>query len=114
VGARSGSTFVKNLPIDETFAPNARARAIMALRSAPEQIARPYVLPPKTPEAIVQTMRAAFAATLKDPTLIAEGEKAQLDLELTTSEDALKVLREVFSQPKDVVDEFSKYVKFGE
>jgi len=114
VGARSGSTFVKNLQVDETFAPNARARAIMALRSAPEQIARPYVLPPKTPEAIVQTMRAAFAATLKDPALIAEGEKAQLDLELTTSEDALKVLREVFSQPKDVVDEFSKYVKFGE
>jgi hypothetical protein len=51
---------------------------------------------------------------LKDPALLAEGEKAQLDLEYTSGEEALKVLREVFGQPKDVVDEFSKYVKFGE
>jgi len=26
----------------------------------------------------------------------------------------VKVLKEVLSQPKDIVDEFSKYVKFGE
>jgi tripartite-type tricarboxylate transporter receptor subunit TctC len=114
VGARSTAQVLKGLPIDETFAPTPRARAIMALRSAPEQIARPYVLPPRTPEAIVKAMGAAFASALKDPALLAEGEKAQLDLEFTTAEEALKVLHEVFSQPKDVVDEFSKYVKFGE
>ena len=27
---------------------------------------------------------------------------------------AVKVMKEMLSQPKDVVDEFSKYVKFGE
>jgi hypothetical protein len=26
----------------------------------------------------------------------------------------VKVMKEVLSQPKDVVDEFSKYIKFGE
>jgi tripartite-type tricarboxylate transporter receptor subunit TctC len=114
IGARSSAPVIKGLPIDETFAPTPRARAIMALRSAPEQVARPYVLPPRTPEAIVKVMREAFAATLKDPALLAEGEKAQLDLEYTSADEALKVLREVFSQPKDVVDEFRKYVKFGE
>jgi hypothetical protein len=27
---------------------------------------------------------------------------------------AVKVMNEVLSQPKDIVDEFSKYIKFGE
>jgi tripartite-type tricarboxylate transporter receptor subunit TctC len=114
IGARSTDAVLKGLPVDEDLAPSPRAKAILALRSAPEQIARPYVMPPRTPDAIVQTMRAAFAAALKDSALLAEGQKAQLDLEYTPGEEALKVLREVFSQPKDVVDEFSKYVKFGE
>jgi len=50
----------------------------MALRSAPEVVGRPYVMPPGTPDEMV------------------------------------KVMREVLSQPKDIVDEFSKYIKFGE
>ena len=114
IAARSTSTTVKDLPVDESFAPSPRAKAIMALRSAPEQIARPFVLPPRTPAPLVKAMRDAFAATLADPALLAEGRKAQLDFELTSADEALKVLHEVFGQPKDVVEEFSKYVKFGE
>ena len=49
--------------MDESFAPNPRAKAIMALRSAPEQVARPYVMPPGTPADIVKTMRDAFKKT---------------------------------------------------
>ena len=114
IRARSNESGIENLPIDETFAPNPRAKAIMALRSAPEVIARPYVLPPNTPADIVKAYRDAFAATIKDPALVAESQKAQFDLEYTSGDEAMKVLKEVLSQPKDIVDEFSKYVKFGE
>jgi hypothetical protein len=37
-----------------------------------------------------------------------------MDLEFVGADEAVKVMKEVLSQPKDVVDEFSKYVKFGE
>jgi tripartite-type tricarboxylate transporter receptor subunit TctC len=114
IRARSNEAGIENLPIDESFAPNPRAKAIMALRSAPEVIARPYVLPPNTPAEIVKVYRDAFAATIKDPALVAEAQKAQFDLDYTPGEQAVKVLKEVLSQPKDIVDEFSKYVKFGE
>ena len=40
--------------------------------------------------------------------------KAQFDLDYTSGEQAVKILKEVLSQPKDIVDEFSKYIKFGE
>ena len=91
------------------FAPNPRAKAIMALRSAPEQVARPYVLPPNTPADIVKVMRDAFAAAIKDPELVAkEAAKAKFDLEFTPGDEAQKILADVLHQPKDIVDEFSQ------
>jgi tripartite-type tricarboxylate transporter receptor subunit TctC len=114
IRARSVEPGIEKLPVDEDFAPNARAKAIMALRSAPEVVARPYVLPPGTPAEIVKMYRDAFAATIKDPALVAESKKAKFDLEYTSGDEALKVMHSVLSQPKDIVDEFSKYIKFGE
>src|ERR1041385_3250691 len=53
IRARSTEAGLEKLPVDESFAPNPKATAIMALPSSPEQVARPYVLPPKTPDAVV-------------------------------------------------------------
>jgi tripartite-type tricarboxylate transporter receptor subunit TctC len=114
VRARSSEPGIDKLPVDEELAPNARAKAIMALRSAPEQVARPYVLPPATPADIVKALRDAFANAIKDPELEAEGKKAKLDLEYLPGDEAQKVLVQVMKQPQDLVDEFSKYIKFGE
>lgn len=112
--ARATEPGIENLPVDESLAPNARAKAIMALRSAPEVIGRPYVMHPDTPAEHLKTMRAAFAAAIKDPELVAEGKKAKMELEYVSGDEAVKVMKEVLSQPKDVVEEFSKYIKFGE
>src|SRR5688572_19186079 len=114
VRARTVEPGIENLPADEDMAPNARAKAIMALRSAPEQVARPYVLPPATPAEIVRVMRDAFAKAIKDPELEAEGKKAKLDLEYLAGDEAQKILVEVMKQPQDIVEEFGKYIKFGE
>ena len=114
VRARAVEPGIEKLPVDESFAPNPRAQAIMALRSAPEVIGRPYVMHPDTPAEHLKTMRAAFAAAIKDPELIAEGKKAKMELEYVSGDEAVKVMKDVLAQPKDVVDEFSKYIKFGE
>lgn len=114
VRARAVEPGIEKLPVDEDFAPTPRAKAIMALRSAPEVIGRPYVLPPKTPEAIVSAMRTAFAKAIDDPQLKAEAAKAKMAMNYVSGDDALKVMQQVLNQPKDIVDEFSKYVKFGE
>ena len=114
VRARSTDKALSALPLDEDFAPNPRAKAIMALRSAPEQVSRPYVLPPNTPANLVKVMRDAFAAAIKDPDCEKEAAKAKLDLEFTPGDEAQKILTGVLHQPTDIVDEFSKYIKFGE
>jgi tripartite-type tricarboxylate transporter receptor subunit TctC len=114
IRSRASEPGIENLPVDESFAPNPRAKAIMALRSAPEIVGRPYVMPPKTPPQIVEAMRQAFARAIADPQLKAEATKQKMDLNFVDGQEALKVMNEMLDQPKDVVDEFSKYVKFGE
>jgi tripartite-type tricarboxylate transporter receptor subunit TctC len=114
IRARAAEPGIEKLPVDETLAPNARAKAIMALRSAPEVIGRPYVMPPKTPPELLQTMQAAFAKAIKDPELVAESKKAKAELEFVSGKEAIEVMKEVLDQPEDVVKEFSKYIKFGE
>jgi tripartite-type tricarboxylate transporter receptor subunit TctC len=114
IRARAVEAGIEKLPVDESFATSPRARAIMALRSAPEVVGRPYVMTPGTPDAMLKVMREAFAKALKDPELIAEAKKSNMDLEYMPADEVLKVLKEVLAQPKDVVDEFAKYIKFGE
>jgi len=114
VRARAIEPGIEKLPVDESLAPNARAKAIMALRSAPEVVGRPFVMTPGTPDAMVRIMREAFEKVMKDPELIAEAKKANMDLEYMPAEEALKIMKEVLSQPKDVVEAFGKYIKFGE
>jgi tripartite-type tricarboxylate transporter receptor subunit TctC len=114
IRARAVEPGIEKLPVDESFAASPRAKAIMALRSAPEVIGRPYVMHPDTPAEHLKAMRAAFAAAIKDPELVAEGKKAKMELEYVSGDEAVKVMKEVLAQPKDVVDEFSKYIKFGE
>src|SRR6266850_948820 len=75
VRARAVEPGIEQLPVDENLAPNARARAIMALRSAPEVIGRPYVMPPGTPAETAHIMRAAFAKVMSDKELVAEAAK---------------------------------------
>ena len=114
VRARATEPGIEQLPVDESLAPNARAKAIMALRSAPEIVGRPYVMTPGTPEEHVKAMREAFAKAIQDAELVAEAQKAKMDLEFVPGDEAIKVMREVLNQPKDIVEEFSKYIKFGE
>jgi tripartite-type tricarboxylate transporter receptor subunit TctC len=114
IRARATEPGIEKLPVDESLAPNARAKAIMALRSAPEVIGRPYVMPPKTPPELLQTIQAAFIKAIKDPELVAEAKKAKAELEFVSGKEAVEVMKEVLDQPEDVVKEFSKYIKFGE
>jgi tripartite-type tricarboxylate transporter receptor subunit TctC len=112
--ARAEEPGVEKLPVDEDLAPNPRAKAIMALRSAPEIVGRPYVMHPNTSAEHLKIMREAFAKAIEDKELVAEATKAKMELNYVGADVAVKVMKEMLAQPKDVVEEFSKYIKFGE
>jgi tripartite-type tricarboxylate transporter receptor subunit TctC len=105
---------IEKLPVDEDLATSAKGRAIMAVRSTPESIYRPYAAPPGTPDDRMKILRDAFARVTKDKELLAEAGKGKLPIDYVAAEEALKVLREVLNQPQEMAQEITKYIKFGD
>jgi tripartite-type tricarboxylate transporter receptor subunit TctC len=64
---------------------------------------RPYVAPPKTPAAVVTILRAAFAATLKDPAFLADAKKRRIDINALSGEKVQQVVDKVYASPTATV-----------
>ena len=46
----------------------------------PEQIGRPVFMPPGSPKALADAVRAGFMATMKDPAFLADAKKANVQI----------------------------------
>lgn len=103
---------VENLPVDEDLTTDKKGKAIMAMRSAGDLIGRPYLAPPGVRADIMKILRDAFAQATKDPEMREEAKKFMMNIQYVSAEECLKVLKEVFNQPEDIVREFSRYIKF--
>jgi tripartite-type tricarboxylate transporter receptor subunit TctC len=114
VRSRGPDPDTAKLPVDEDLATSAKGKAIMAIRSAPERIGRPFVAPPGTPAETMGMLREAFAKVARDKELLEEAKKAKMPIEYVTAEECLKIVREVLSQPAGITQDLTKYIKFGE
>ena len=102
----------ENLPVDEDLATDKMGKTLMAMRSSVEFIGRPFVAPPGTPANIMNILRDGFAKAAKDPELIADAKKNMMEVQYTSAEECLKLVTFLANQPADIINEFSKYVKF--
>jgi tripartite-type tricarboxylate transporter receptor subunit TctC len=105
---------IEKLPADEDIATSAKGKTILAIRSAPEAIYRPYAAPPGTPVETMKILRDAFAKVTQDKDLLADAKKGKLPIDYVTAEESLKLVREVLKQPPDMVEEIAKYIRFGD
>lgn len=103
---------IEKLPVNEDLTTDNKGKALMAMLSAPDQIGRPYVAPPRTSPEVMNILRNAFANVLKDPELQKESKKLNMPVKHVPPDECLEVLNYIFNQPEDIVKEFGKYVKF--
>lgn len=66
-------------------------------------VIRPYVAPPGTPTDRVQTLRKAFADTMKDAEFLADAKNSKLDIEPLTGEELEKIVHGFFKLSPSVV-----------
>ena len=59
-------------------------------------ITRPYFLSPGTPKSRVEILRKAFTDTLKDPVLLAEAKKANLDIDPISGEEVEAIVQGLY------------------
>jgi tripartite-type tricarboxylate transporter receptor subunit TctC len=114
IRSRGPEPDVAKLPLDEDLATSPKGKAIMAIRSAPERIGRPFTAPPGTPAETMKILHEAFAKVTRDKDLLDEANKANIPIEYVTAEECLKIVREVLNQPAGITQDLTKYIKFGE
>lgn len=86
-----------NVPLAGRFAKTDEARRILEVAVYNDSLlVRTYAMPPGTPKDRVQMLRKAFQDTLRDPTFLADAEKAKLDIEPITGEEMEKTVDGLF------------------
>lgn len=73
--------------------------------------ARPYLLPPNTPKERLQILRRSFIATLKDPDLLADMQRARLDLNPLTGDELQEAVERLWRLDKPLVEKLKEILK---
>jgi len=84
------------------------SRRLATLMLASGQLGRPMMSTPGVPADRVKILRDAFNATLKDPEFLADIDKRQFDLDPVPGEELEKIVKEVMSQPPDIIARMQK------
>jgi tripartite-type tricarboxylate transporter receptor subunit TctC len=104
---QTGATAQAELPkvpllLDKVTDPN--DKKLLELLFVPEDMGRPFVMPPGTPKPMVTAMRRAFDATMKDKAFLAESDKAQMEVDPVSGEQMERMLKSAYDTPPALVD----------
>ena len=83
-------------------------RRLAKLVLASSEFGRPIVAPPGVPSERAKILRDAYDKAMKDPALIAEAQKENLELNPTPSHELEVLARDVLSQPREIVERMIK------
>jgi tripartite-type tricarboxylate transporter receptor subunit TctC len=72
---------------------------------------RPYVVPPGTPKDRVQILRKAFVDTMKDPALLAEAKKANLDINPDDGAELEQNVKNIFKLDQNLIARLKDILK---
>lgn len=99
---------LKDVPTAIELMTNDADRKLMAFALSSAEIGRSFLAPPGVPADRVQALRTAFNAAMKDPELLAEVEKAQLDFEPATGEELAKIIADSLAVDETTVERMRK------
>lgn len=102
---------LKTIPHVYEYAKTDEERQVFDLIFGAQGLGRSFVAPPGVASERVAVLRAAFEAAMKDPDLIAEADKVQLDLRPQTGADVQAFVQRVYSAPRAVAERARKAVQ---
>ena len=100
-------------PLLVDLAKNDQDRAALRLLSAPVSIGRPLFTTPGVPAERVKALRDAFDATMKDPEFLAAAAQERLEINPVGGEELQKIVSDIVSAPKEVVQRLVSIVGSG-
>jgi tripartite-type tricarboxylate transporter receptor subunit TctC len=92
-----------DVPLITDLAKDKEKIQILKLIVATQGMARPFAAPPGTPADRAAALRAAFAATMKDPEFIADAKRMAVDVSPISGGAIEALLAELYATPKAIV-----------
>ncbi len=104
---------LSGVPLAIDLVKNDADRKLLELFAGRLVMAYPVAAPPAVPAQRVAALRAAFDATMKDPQLLAEAERAGMDIKPVTGAKIQALLEAVHTSPQDVVERARGIIELG-
>ena len=98
----------QGVPLAISFAKTAEDRQVMEMIYSQNMFGRPYVLPEGVPAERVAALRKAFMATMADPALVAEANKAGMELGERSGEEVQALVTKLYALPASVIERTKK------
>ena len=98
----------QGVPNALSFAKTEEQRLMLELFFSQEVFGRPYVVAPDVPKDRVAALRKAFMETVKDPELLADAKRANLEVDPVSGEDVQKLIAKAYQAPKELADKIKK------
>jgi len=92
-----------NVPVLIDLVASQGDKRVIELLSFPQELGRPFLMPPDTPKAMVSAIRRAFDQTLRDPLFLVDAEKALLEVDPVSGEAMEQALKDAYATPKELV-----------
>jgi tripartite-type tricarboxylate transporter receptor subunit TctC len=102
---------VKDLPLFTEVIKGETNLATYNTWAASYEFQRPFSLPPNAPKERLETLRKAFAATLRDAAFLAEAKKTRLDIEPVAGAEIDGYVKQIYSMPDKVKQNLSFLVR---
>jgi tripartite-type tricarboxylate transporter receptor subunit TctC len=91
------------VPMLDEFVTAPHDRQVLDLIFSRQAMGRPLVAPPGLDPRVAQALRQAFADAMRDPQLIAEGAKMDLELGFVSGADVQATVERLYRSPPDVI-----------
>jgi tripartite-type tricarboxylate transporter receptor subunit TctC len=101
---------LQNTPLMSDFAENDSDRALVTFMSSPTLMGQAFAAPPGTPAHLVNALRRAFDATMKDPAFTEKMRAAKMEFNPATGEEMTDIVAQTISAPADVVRRYKAAV----
>ncbi|HSR55353.1 MAG TPA: hypothetical protein VLN73_03865, partial [Alphaproteobacteria bacterium] len=96
---------IPNVPSAMDLARNDGDRKVMELLFGTNLMGRPFFGPPEIPEDRAQVLRAAFAATMKDPAFLKEAKNLNVAIDPLDGKEVAALVDRIYGMPKEVVED---------
>ncbi|MFN4282981.1 MAG: hypothetical protein ACK4NA_10115 [Alphaproteobacteria bacterium] len=93
-----------NVPVMMDLVDKPEDKQALELIFATQEMGRPFAAPPGIPADRAAALRAAFEAAAKDPALLADAKKQDLEIETISGQEITDLLVRLYDTPKAVID----------